>query len=416
MIEPNPEQYSKNSQARKRRAKRQVISALTQDERANYIDQAANRAAPSFDFFLFSFFAGAIIGLGYILDSPYMLLLGALTSPVMAPIIGISLGTVLGSTKHFSRSIAGLIISVVLVLITGSLAGIAAQIWLPLDLIQIFNHTQLSWPPFIVITIGAVFTAATLVKPKRNPAIPSIALAYSLFLPLTAAGFGLGSGIPNLWPEGIVLFAIHLSWAILVGAITLRIMGFKPYTLFGYSLGATVLLIGIILAIGFGGAGAVLKDNFSLPNLKASPTFTITSTDKPTETPIPPTHTPTPTITITITSTSTITVTPTATQLQARLQVDGFFGTYIRSEPHVESEPVAPLANGAIVIVLEEKETDKFGNRWTRIYHLESKAEGWVLEYLLITPTPHISEIENSDLDIAPSETNEVTISPTQNN
>lgn len=72
------------SRARRRRAKRQLISTLTPDERASYLDEVARKAAPSFDFFLFSLLAGGIIGAGYIFDSPYLLLLAALLAPMMA--------------------------------------------------------------------------------------------------------------------------------------------------------------------------------------------------------------------------------------------------------------------------------------------------------------------------------------------
>ncbi|MFC1936915.1 DUF389 domain-containing protein, partial [Chloroflexota bacterium] len=172
----------------------------------------------------------AILGFAYILDSPYLLVFGALTAPLMSPVIGVSLGTVLGSTRHFGRSLGGLLIGCLLVLFTGALAGFAAQIWLPMNLLQIHLNTQLTWPPFIVIGVGAVLTAATVVKDKFSPSVPSTAIAYGLYLPLAASGFGLGSGIEYLWPNGLVLFIIHLAWAVLLGAVTLAIMGFRPYT------------------------------------------------------------------------------------------------------------------------------------------------------------------------------------------
>ena len=53
--EPTNPFDQKQSKSRRRRANRQVIAALSQDERANYIDEVANRAAPTFDFFLFSY-------------------------------------------------------------------------------------------------------------------------------------------------------------------------------------------------------------------------------------------------------------------------------------------------------------------------------------------------------------------------
>jgi uncharacterized membrane protein len=251
MIEPDQisPQEETPSRARQRRARRKIIAPLTTDEKTDYIQTVLRKASPTFDFFLFSFLAGAILGVGFIIDNPYFLLLGTLLAPLMSPVIGISLGTVLGSARFFGRSLGGLLIGGFLVIVTSALAGFATRLWPPMELFQVHLHSQLTWPPFIALGVGAVVTSTTLVRERHHSGIPSILLAYGLYLPLTAAGFGLGSGTPHLWPDGLVLFTIHLAWATLLGAITLAIMGFRPYTLFGYSLGGVILLLMVTLAL-----------------------------------------------------------------------------------------------------------------------------------------------------------------------
>ena len=174
------------------------------------------KASPNFDFFLFSLLAGLVIGLGFILESPYVLLFGALLAPLMSPLVGISLGIILGSTKYFGRSLGGILVGGVLVLLIGALAGFAARLVNPTEFTQVSFFAQISWPAFVLIGFGAALTSATLVKEKYNPALPSIAIAYGLYVPLTASGYGLGSGIAHLWPDGLVVFTIHLAWAALV--------------------------------------------------------------------------------------------------------------------------------------------------------------------------------------------------------
>ena len=46
-------------------------------------------------------------------------------------------------------------------------------------------------------------------------------LAYEFFLPISAAGFGLGSGISHIWPNGLLVFFVHFAWATMFGIITL---------------------------------------------------------------------------------------------------------------------------------------------------------------------------------------------------
>src|SRR3970282_1308144 len=95
--------------ARRRRAHR-LLAPVEVDERAAFLATVAHRASPSFDFFLFSLLAGAIFGVGLIFDSPALLVLGAIFSPLMAPAVGLALGTVIGSVRFFFRSLVGLLI------------------------------------------------------------------------------------------------------------------------------------------------------------------------------------------------------------------------------------------------------------------------------------------------------------------
>lgn len=403
LTEPtSPEEEPKLSRARRRRARRKIISPLTPDEKTNYIQEVLRKAAPSFDFFLFSLFAGAVIGLGFIVDSPYILILGALLAPLMSPVIGISLGITLGSAKYFVRSIGGFLVGSFLVILGGALAGVATRLWEPYELNQIHLHSQLSWPPFLLIGIGAIATSITLVKEKQHPGIPSTAIAYGLYVPLTAAGFGLGSGIPHLWPDGLVLFTIHLAWAALVGTVTLAFMGFRPLTLFGYSIGGVVALAAVILLLGFFGAGAIFGGNIALPTSTPTLTPSLTPTLTPSPTPVPPTATPTFTITPTYTTTPTQTFTPSPTPVEAR--VDANAGVVIREEPNIESLVISRVANGGIVQLLGETEVDSFGRTWLLVLDLNNNVQGWILAGLVVTATPAVP---------VPSETPTATPSPT---
>jgi len=259
-IEQTPDNPDDLPPARRRRAQR-LLAPLDTDERADFIANVAHRASPSFDFYLLSLVSGAILTVGLYLGSPAVLVLGAALAPLMAPVISIALGTVVGSGQLFLRSLAGLIIGCGLAFLAGWLGGGFLYQGDEAILTQAVIHAQVSWLNFLVLAISAVLTTAAIVHAENDRnrlvlAFPSVALAYELYLPLVTAGFGLGDRIPHLWPDGLVVFALHLSWSILLGAITLAIMGFRPLTLFGYTLGGAVALIGVILALGLSSVSA----------------------------------------------------------------------------------------------------------------------------------------------------------------
>jgi hypothetical protein len=382
-LEQTPDDPKKLPPARRRRAGR-LLAPLDADERADFLAELARRASPSFDFFLFSLFSGAIISLGLLLDSPAFLILGAVLAPVMGPAIGISFGTVVGSIRVFFRSLLGLVIGGGLVVLAGYLTGLIARAWLPLSLSQAHSHSQLVWTDFLVLAVGAILTSAGLSRSKSRPLLPSVALAYELYLPLAAAGFGLGSGVPHLWPDGLVVFAVHLAWGALLGALTLAILGFRPLTLFGYTLGGAVTLVGIIMLIGISGAGAVFGAQIALPTPIPSATPTITLTVTPTLTPVPPTTTSTLTRTPTSTITPTITSTLTPTPILALIQAEDGLGALIRAEPG--GQIIGSLVNNTLMQILPETVETEAGT-WVHVIAPDG-TEGWMLQTLLQIATP----------------------------
>ncbi len=372
--------------ARRRRARR-LLAPVEADERAAFLDIVARRASPSFDFFLFSLLAGAVIAGGFLLNAPAILVLGALISPLMTPMVGVALGTVIGSGRFFFRSLVGLLVGSLLVFMVGWLAGYAVRIWLPLPLTLAHYNAQLSWSNFLVLALGAGLTAAAMARSEQSAVLPSVALVYCLYLPLSAAGIGLGSGEPFLWPDGLVVYALHLAWAALFGAFTLAIIGFRPLTLFGYTLGGVIVLIGIILLIGISGAGVVIGTQVALPTPVPTSTATATLTVTPSLTPLPPTTTSTMTLTPTFTPTTTKTPVPTATPVLALVVAGEAGGAFIRTEPGFQSPSVALLANGTLVQILPDNSIEEGGRFWVHIRTMDSK-EGWILVTLLATATP----------------------------
>jgi len=374
--------------ARRRRARR-LLAPLNADERADFLARLAHRTSPSFDFYLFSFLAGITFSFGLLINEPAILVLGALLAPFMAPMVGVALGTVIGSVRFFLRSLIGVLIGSTIVFLTGAVAGYVTNYWSPSDYGMTHYFAQLSWPNFVVLAVGAVVTSAGVVHYERTANVSSVALVYALYIPITVAGFGLTSGVPNLWPDGVVVYSVYLAWGALLGAATLAVLGFRPLTLFGYTLGGVVILLGVILLIGISSAGVVIGAQVGIPTPIPSLTPTPTATYTLTPTPIPPTATPTLTLTPvppTHTPTPTITPTPTPTPMYAIVQSPEGGGAFVRDEP--AGEIIGLVANGTLVQVLGDTQ-EAGGYIWAHIITPDG-IQGWMVQSLLVrtTPTP----------------------------
>jgi hypothetical protein len=379
--------------ARRRRAQRLLVP-LNLDERESFLDDIAHRTTPSCDFFLFSLFAGLALGLGLWVDTPALLVLGALLAPSMTPLIGISLGTISGSASYFGRSLLSLIIASSFGFLTSLGIGFATTFWAAPKITQAYYHTQIAWYHFMVVGIATVLTTIAIVRKRHRVAVASVALAYELYVPLAVAGFGLSSGVPDLWPDGLVVYAIHLAWAASVGTLTLLVMGFRPLTLFGSTAGGVLSLAGIILVIGVIAAGAAVGGQVALPTpsptLSLTPTDTLTPSMTPTitNTPIPPTVTLPATWTPSLTLTPSETPIPSPTPIYALVTApEDYGGAIIRREPGYGSLSITSALNGTLIIILDDQPVLVEDTPWLNV-RLPNGTEGWMLESAITIATP----------------------------
>ena len=249
--QPDPEQPPEfiSARARRRRALRRAYFPTDEEGRAALFAHLAHRAFPSYELFVFALISGAILGLGYFLDSQALLIFGILVAPLMTPWIGMSLATIAGSARFFAQTISALFVSSLIIFLSGVLAGFASRTFQPLTFNEAFTHSRLWWPDIVTITIGAVILTISFVRSEERPYLPSALLTYGLFLPLCAAGFGLGSGVSEVWPQGLFVFFVHFAWATFFCIISLFILRFYPTSMSGIAFTGLVLIMVIAVAL-----------------------------------------------------------------------------------------------------------------------------------------------------------------------
>jgi len=370
--------------ARRRRAQRMLVPPAA-DERAALLDDLARRAFPSFEFFMFAFLCGAILGAAYLLNAPALLLLGILLAPLLTPWVGLTLAAVTGSWRFFFLTLGGLLVAGALVFLTGALAGLAGRLWDNLPFYYARTHAQLWWPDLLVVALGAALLAISFVRSEQKPILASVMLAYGLFLPISAAGIGLGIGTNiggvTLWPNGLLVFLVHLALATLVGGIVLVVLHFKPMKSSGYLLPVLLGLLSLMALVVFTGLATFIRDGITAARHMAP---TLTTLILPSATPtVFQTPTPLPTRAPSATLSPTYTLEPTPSY--AIITSPELGGAKIRTEPG-GGTVLTTLINGSLVQVLPEIES--VGTvTWVHVRALNN-IEGWVLQTVLTATTP----------------------------
>jgi hypothetical protein len=407
LSEPSPDSPlsslpRKDQEHRGRRRRRGQLQIPRDAEgRAALLASLSHRAYPTYELFVFAALSGAILALGYLMDSQALLLFGVLVAPLLLPWVGLLLGTITGSLRFFFETFMALLVSAAIVFVIGVLAGFAARAFGPRTFDQAFMHSRLWWPDLIILALGAVILAVSFVRSESKPFLPSVVLAYEFFLPLASGGFGLGSGIQGLWPQGLFVFVVHFAWAAIFGLLALLALRISPLSasalVFTSAVGLLLLAVLVVLMAGSIGkapltpaipASAPTSESApaspggaspeaSSTSAVASPTTIPAATSTPAQPTLEPTRAPTDTPSITM----TIEPTPIYAMISAPRG-----GAVLRSTPG--GDGITTLDNFTYVEILPETE-DFSGYTWVHVIAVTNgdRREGWVVQLYLQTPT-----------------------------
>jgi hypothetical protein len=442
--QPPREDPSAAQRGRRRRATRREMIPMDAEGQAELIGALTKRAFPSVELFVFSLACGAILGLGFMLDSQPLILLGILLAPLMIPWVGFLLAILSGSTRVLFETSMALLISILLVFLGGLIIGFTTRAFPPMVHDNLYDYALLWNSMLFVLAIGAVTLVASFIRSENKPFLPSVIIAYAFFLPVSAAGFGLGSGLPGVWPAGIYTSVVHIAFASLLGLITLFVLRIRPNSV-GYILsGLGVFLFAGILIMALMNKSANEAAATSTPagtptnvsnqvpaSLTPSLAVILTNTDQPSSTPtesttlsatplvltetptLTPANTATPlsvtpvplTLAITLppSITPTITLTLEAQSISGSISASEGGGANLRQTPN--GKYLMTLDNGTVVDIYPDFKIVN-GVTWIHVFVTRNgqRVEGWLLESVVTyaTPAPNFNASPTPTIGITP--------------
>ncbi len=368
---------------------RKMIRNSSPTEKRAFVDDLIKRSQVEPRYFAQLALGLLLLLVGIIAKLPLLILIAAITSPVLNPIIGLVIAAARPSGRHLTRSLLYLIITFLLFFGVGWLANtFIPSLKDALETLKIFasSNSWLEWLILIATSVIAVF----LFLYREN--IPSVAsstvLVYLIFLPITLAGLLLAQGESSLAQSALLLGGSRLFVSILIVILTIWIMGFPPRKALGWITFSLVIIVGALLLYEMTDKPLLLAQltpeptpaqEIVVPSLEptAMPTKEPTATAQPTASPTPK-------------ATATNMPDPTPTQevkqntpqiRQAKVVSES--GVVIRESPSTSSLILAYLNNGEYVTLLGEQESAQ-GILWEKV-QLADETIGWASsQYLVI--------------------------------
>lgn len=181
---------------------------------------------PGIRFYLLLTTSALIAAFGLIANSTAVIIGAMLVSPLMTPIIGSSLGLVIGDTRLFANSLRSVVIGTVLAILFSALLGV-----LPLALEatpEMLLRVRPTLLDLCVAVLAGFAGAYAMIDEKVSPALPGVAIAVAIVPPLANTGICLALGYyAGAFGSFMLFFANFLS-ILLVASATFILAGMSP--------------------------------------------------------------------------------------------------------------------------------------------------------------------------------------------
>ncbi len=179
-------------------------------------------------FWLLLLLASAIATAGIAADSTATVIGAMIVAPLMRPIQGTMLATVLGDHRNLARSVVIMVAGATAAVAVGFVLGLLVQVPMTAETnAQIAGRVSPGLIDlFAALAVGVVGSIA-LIRADISDTLPGVAIAISLVPPLCAAGLALESGEPGQAFGAVLLFATNVAAILATGALIMGVFGYS---------------------------------------------------------------------------------------------------------------------------------------------------------------------------------------------
>ena len=191
---------------------------LSSERKLEIVKEIKEGSQPTGSFYAMLLAASLIASFGLIANSTAVVIGAMLVSPLMTPILGMSLALVRGSGKWFWRATQAEVFGVMLAIGVAALFGL-----LPMNLEatpEMLARTQPNLLDLLVAVLAGFAGAYALIDERISPALPGVAIATAIVPPLANTGLCLGLGAyVGAWGSFLLFFANFISILLVAAAV-----------------------------------------------------------------------------------------------------------------------------------------------------------------------------------------------------
>ncbi|MDP2683811.1 MAG: DUF389 domain-containing protein [bacterium] len=199
------------------------------DERqAKIIQEINERSVPDLSFMLLTIFSTLIVAFGLIIDNSAVVIGGMIISPLLWPILALSLAVIKGNIKSLKKNIFTLLKATLVIFLVAFVVGIFSPFLGESNEVLLRTEPTL-FELFIALAAGFIGTYA-VAHPKLSGALAGVVAAVALVPPLAVMGILFAEGNLVLATGAALLFFTNLIAITLAAVILFLVVGVKLST------------------------------------------------------------------------------------------------------------------------------------------------------------------------------------------
>lgn len=202
------------------------FQAIDEKEKTRAVRQLIEESTSDFDYFLMLILSVLMSTFGLLAGSETIVIGAMLLAPLLAPVMGLALGTSMSHHPLILRSLSTIGYSILFAVgaaIIGSFLFSVGNLSGGINSV-ILSRTEPSLLYFMVAIISGFAVAYTTVRPNLSATLPGVAVAVALIPPLAVLGVGITMLNPTVVAGSAVMFLINVAGIVFAGMVTFSLM------------------------------------------------------------------------------------------------------------------------------------------------------------------------------------------------
>jgi uncharacterized hydrophobic protein (TIGR00271 family) len=206
-----------------------ILESKTVKLRKKTEKQLEHYTKPSLTFFVLMVLSSSMATLGLVLDSAAIVVGAMMIAPLITPLFGLALSTLLLRTKTVALSFISIFFGTIIGFATAALITAAMNYTNPETLLitnEILSRTVPNLLYFLVAVISGLAGAFAYARPELSERVIGIAIAVALIPPLAVSGIGVALQDWNVASQSFLLYTMNLAGILLGSVIMFVALGF----------------------------------------------------------------------------------------------------------------------------------------------------------------------------------------------